>query len=259
MLLRLRSISCYTFLYFQKINTKGDEKMANMKKYSDMRDIGHLCAHYERSVPEGHYSNPNICEEKIKDDYNLAPDRGKQTDYIKFKINEITGGKKLRKDAVRMVCWIVNAPDNLPEEKKSVFFEETYKFLVNRYGKKSGMGEDICISAYVHKSETTDHIHFAFLPIIEKNGRKRFCAKDCVNRDDLISFHADLGSYLEKCGICKKTDILNGKTKRDSSGRALSVRELKKINNMDKKGEIDRWNNISDESSRERARTRGRW
>lgn len=228
--------------------------MAHLQKYSAMQEIGHLCAHYERTVPSGHYSNKDIHEEKIIDDYNLAPDRGAQTDYIKAKIKEISAERKLRKDAVRMACWIVNAPENLPEEKKEAFFELTYKFLVLRYGKKSGMGEDVCVSAYVHKSETTDHIHFAFLPVIEKNGKKRFCAKECIDRTDLLSFHSDLGSYLEKSGICKKTDICNAKTKRDSNGKVLSVRELKKEREIERNRQIDRWSNQNKVIERERGR-----
>ena len=235
------------------INDKGGIKLANLQKYSAMEDIGHLCAHYERSVPNGHYSNNDIQEDRIMDDYNLAPERGVQTEYIKGKIKEITTEKKLRKDAVRMACWIVNAPSSLPEERKTEFFKATYDFLIDRYGKKSGMGEDVCISAYVHKSESTDHIHFAFLPVIEKNGKKRFCAKECVNREDLSSFHNDLAMYMEKHGICQKKDILNGNTKRDASGRALSVRELKKIRERER--QIDRWSN----SETTVERKRGRW
>ena len=83
-----------------------------------MRDIGHLCAHYERSVKSGHYSNPDIDKERLEEDHtNLAPDRGKQTSYIKAKIEEIMDGRTLRKDAVRMCCWVVDAPKGLPEEK----------------------------------------------------------------------------------------------------------------------------------------------
>ena len=77
------------------INDKGGIKLANLQKYSAMEDIGHLCAHYERSVPNGHYSNNDIQEDRIMDDYNLAPERGVQTEYIKGKIKEITTEKKI--------------------------------------------------------------------------------------------------------------------------------------------------------------------
>lgn len=219
--------------------------MANVKKFSDMKDIGHLCAHYERSVANDNYGNKDIDKNRLEEDReNLAPNRGKQTDYIKQKIEEIADGKTIRKDAVRMCCWVVDTPKNLPEEKYQEFFRETYDFLVDRYGTKSGMGEDVCISAYIHKSETTEHMHFAFLPVIEKAGVKKLCAKECVGRDDLKTFHEDLGKRLEDKGICKKTDILNGKTQRDANGRVLTVKELKR-NRTFERDRTDRWSGIN--------------
>lgn len=228
--------------------------MANVKKFSNMKDIGHLCAHYERSVAKGHYGNKQIDEGRLEEDKtNLAPDRGKQTDYIKEKIQEIMGGRTLRKDAVRMCCWVVDAPKQLPEEKKEAFFQTVYNFLIDRYGRKSGMGEAVCISAYIHNSETTSHIHFAFLPVLERNGKKSFCAKEAVGREDLRTFHEDLARELEVHGICQKSDILNGKTQRDASGRALSVKQLKR-RAMERDRKVDRWTNQIDRTERKISR-----
>lgn len=228
--------------------------MANVRKFSDMRDIGHLCAHYERSVVKGHYGNKDINEERLEEDKkNFAPDRGKQTSYIKAKIEEIMNGRKLRKDAVRMCCWVVDAPKGIPEEKKEAFFQTVYDFLIDRYGRKSGMGEDVCISAYIHNSETTSHIHFAFLPVLERNGKKSFCAKEAVGREDLRTFHEDLARELEVHGICQKSDILNGKTQRDASGRALSVKQLKR-RAMERDRKVDRWTNQIDRTERKISR-----
>ena len=94
-----------------------------------MRDIGHMCKHYERSVEAGHYSNEEIDERRIQYNYNLAPDRGKQTDYIKQKIDAVMDGRTLRKDAVKMCCCVVDAPQNLPEEKEEIFFIAVFLIL----------------------------------------------------------------------------------------------------------------------------------
>lgn len=230
--------------------------MANLRKFSSMKDIGHLCAHYERSVENDNYSNPDIDKNKIHlDRTNLAPERKEgQTAYIKSKIEKIMDGRTLRKDAVRMCCWIIDAPKNMPEEMKPRFFQASYDFLVDRYGKKSELGKDVVISAYLHQSETTDHLHFAFLPIIKKNGRLTFCAKECVGRDDLSTFHNDLAAHMEKLEICKKSDILNGNTQKDSSGRALSVKELKRNRTIERERKIDRWSGQDN-----RTIERGRW
>lgn len=227
--------------------------MANIRKFSSMRDIGHMCKHYERSVEAGHYSNEEIDEGRIQYNYNLAPDRGKQTDYIKQKIDAVMDGRTLRKDAVKMCCCVVDAPQNLPEEKEEIFFIAVYDFLVSRYGGKSGMGEDVVVSAYVHKDETRPHLNFAWMPIcFNKNGVRTFAAKEVVSRSDLRTLHQDLGAYLENLGICKKTDILNGNTIRDTNGRALSVAELKRQSR--ERIRENRWTRTA-----ERERAIGRW
>ena len=259
--------------------------MANMLKLSSMKDIGHLDMHYKRGVPKGHYSNPDIDQERLDDDrFNFAPTRylkdtegnlildsegrpieQKMTDYIKSTIDRIMGGKTLRKDAVKMVSWVIDAPKTMAEEMKPEFFQETYNFLTERYGEKSGIGEDIVLSCYWHKSETSDHIHFAFMPIITRaDGTKSFCAKEVVGRADLKSFHDDLENHMVDLGICKKGDLKNGRTQRDSSGRALSVRELKlrdKTRERESKDHNDnksRWD-VSSSRIDGNERRKGRW
>lgn len=230
--------------------------MANMKKFADMRDIGHLCAHYARSVAPGHYGNADIDPKRLSEDrVNLAPERtGGQTAYIKQQIEAVMDGRTLRKDAVKMCAWVVDAPQNLPKEKEAEFFQAAYDFLTDRYGTKSGMGENCVISAYIHNSESTPHLHFAFLPVLERDGQRSFCAKQVVDRADLTSFHKDLAAYMEQRHICSERDILNGKTQRDSSGRALSVKELKRSRQRERERTHDRWTTTT-----ERERERGRW
>lgn len=230
--------------------------MANMKKFADMRDIGHLCAHYARSVAPGHYGNADIDQKRLSEDrVNLAPERtGGQTAYIKQQIEAVMDGRTLRKDAVKMCAWVVDAPQNLPKEKEAEFFQAAYDFLTDRYGTKSGMGENCVISAYIHNSESTPHLHFAFLPVLERDGQRSFCAKQVVDRADLTSFHKDLAAYMEQRHICSERDILNGKTQRDSSGRALSVKELKRSRQRERERTHDRWTTTT-----ERERERGRW
>lgn len=190
--------------------------------------IGHVCAHLSRSVKPGHYSNQDINENKTNLNYNLCKaERPKQVEYIKSKLNEISHSK--RKDLVCMCSIVLDAPQSLPENLHAAFFETAYDFFVERYGTIAGFQnhEDIVISCYRHRDETTDHIHFAFLPIISNNGEQRFCAKEVVCRRDLQNLHKDLDKYLREHGI--RAEILNGKTKKDSMGRAYSVKELKRM------------------------------
>jgi len=221
--------------------------MANIEKYSDMRVIGTLCKHFERTTKK--YSNEDIDIKRTEYNYNLAPDRDKQIEYIKQKVKELEdlNGRKLRRDAVKMVSCIVQAPKNLNKDEYKRFFELTYKFLVERYGKMSGLGENIVISAYCHMDETTPHLHFAMLPIIEKNGVLTFCAKEMINRNDLQTLHSELGTFLENNGVCKKSDILNGKTIKNSQGKAKSVKVLKKEKYLRERD--GRWNKTIDKTT----------
>ena len=47
------------------------------------------------------------------------------------------------------------------DEQIKQFFELSYKFLSERYGEQN------VISAYVHMDETTPHMHFLFIPIVD--------------------------------------------------------------------------------------------
>lgn len=224
--------------------------MANCMKFRDMDDIRRVCKHYERSVKNDHYGNPDIDLSKLDADRqsNLAPDRKDgQLAYIRRMAKKIMGEKTLRKDAVKLCCWVVQAPSGLPAEKKPAFFEAVYKFLVDRYGKKSGLGEDVVVSAYIHHSESTEHMHFAFLPVLERDGVKSFCCKNLICKSELEEFHGALGDFLEENGICKRSDIKNGKTKkvrtRNGKERALTVKELKAQRNRSR---WDRSNNIEE-------------
>ena len=199
----------------------------NIKKFS-LKDCGHVCAHYERSVPKGHYSNTDIDESKTYQNYNLGPERAEgQVNYIKRLLSQVSHAK--RKDLVCMCSVVVNAPTTLAANMHEKFFDLSYDFLVERYGTISGFDnkEDIVVSCYRHMDETTDHIHFAFCPIkMDSNGHQRFIAKEVICRNDLRTLHQDLSSYLSEHGC--RADVINGKTQKDTFGRALSVSELKR-------------------------------
>jgi len=110
------------------------------------------------------------------------------------------------------------------KNKERQFFEETYTFLENRYGKEN------VLSAYVHLDETTPHIHFGFLPVgTDKNGNKTVSSKLVCTRKELQTFHKDLSRHLEKT-FGRKMSIENGATV--EGNKAIS--ELKRESAEDK-------------------------
>ena len=149
--------------------------MANCKK-ATRGAMGHLMKHYERAKDEnGEYikfGNLQIDSSKSDLNYNLAPHRDNQLDFMQKRLKEVHVLK--RKDVNVMCSWVVTAPKELPEEHHREFFECTYEFLKQRYNPT----ENNIISAYVHLDEATPHMHFAFIPVVhdkkkgyDKSGR----------------------------------------------------------------------------------------
>lgn len=192
--------------------------MAHYMKHTKTA-IGHLSKHYERAINENgefiNYSNENIDIKKSHLNYNLAPEHN-QVDFIHERLKNVYCLN--RKDVNVMCSWVVTLPKDIVPEGEKRFFQETYNFLENRYGKEN------VVSSYVHKDEITPHMHFAFIPVVYDTKKQRYkvSAKECVNKFELKSFHADLQKYLDSKSI--KCNVLNGATKEGN----LSIQELKR-------------------------------
>ena len=78
----------------------------------------------------------------------------KTEQFVKQRLSEVHHIN--RKDIIVMVDWIVTLPKNVPSQDESKFFACTYDYLKNQYGEKNVIG------AWVHKDETTPHLHFSF-------------------------------------------------------------------------------------------------
>lgn len=63
-------------------------------------------------------------------------------------------------------------------------------------------GEQNVLSAYIHKDETTPHMHFSFIPVtVDKDGKEKLCAKEVVDRKELKT--------IRKCNIILKKNYKN--------------------------------------------------
>lgn len=158
--------------------------MAHVEKYTAAA-TGHMLAHYDRT----HSSNTSMIDEsRTVLNHNLAgiDQPLPQLDFLHKRLGEI---KAMKRADVNVMCdWIVTAPKELTPEELPLFFNETYKFLNERYGKEN------VISAYVHMDETSPHIHYAFVPVVidKKKGIPKLSAKERITRKDLNTFHPDL-------------------------------------------------------------------
>ncbi len=192
--------------------------MAHMMK-NNRNACSNLIRHFERNENIKEYSNENINLNKSYLNYNLGPFRENQLEFIKSKCEEL---KVLNRKDVNVMCnWVVTLPKDLDVSipgNEDNFFKKVYDFLENRYGKEN------VISSYVHKDEITPHMHFAFVPVVydKKKDKFKISAKECVNREDLRTFHEDLQEYLDKYAV--KCSIINESTKNGNK----SIKELKR-------------------------------
>jgi hypothetical protein len=206
--------------------------MAHFTKFGKAA-TGHMFAHYERAKDvDGNYiklGNQDIDYNRTQLNYNLAPMRESQGDFVRQRCGEVQCLN--RKDVKVMCSWIVTAPKSVANtENERQFFQETYNFLSEKYGNEN------VVSACVHKDEVTPHMHFAFIPIVEDKKKKKLkvSAKECVGVNDLKAFHRELDSYLSK-RMEKKygNDILNEATREGNK----SIEELKRRSAIEKMSE----------------------
>lgn len=213
--------------------------MANVQKYT-LDALGHMLNHYGRQENDGvTRSNKDIDNSRTCNNYNLAPrhyvsDRDgckvelSSMDFIRRRLSEVKH-RNLSSYKDNVMCdWVVTLPQDIKDA--DTFFRHVYDFLADKYGEKN------VISAYVHKDETTPHIHFAFLPIVkdEKTGGEKLCAKQLITRAELMKFHPALQSYVEdKMG--QSVGILNGAT----AGGNLTIIELKMRDALKKLADVE--------------------
>jgi len=215
---------CYTALKLQKYGLKKEHIMAHKQKYT-RAGIGHMFHHYERSkeIPDLDTSRSHL-------NYNLAADEQplKQLDFLHERLSQVKVHN--RKDVNVMVDWVVTVPKDCPQNDEKRFFEATYAFLNNRYGKEN------VISAYVHMDEVTPHIHYAFIPIVpdKKKGGYKLSAKETITRADLRSFHGDLYKSLQSA-LGYPVGVINGLT-RDGN---QSIQDLKRLSAQDRINEVN--------------------
>jgi hypothetical protein len=216
------------FCKFAMVDKVGNGKKNKGKPTPSVgRTLEHNCRTSDLEHPDRKRGNDNINSAKTCDNYDLADElrNGKSAQQYfaeKFKAAkedyQQKEGKELRKDAVTMCGWVVTVPKDLPPEKHEQFFKSAFEFMCDRYGK------DNVIAANVHLDETTPHLHFCFMPLVEdkKYGGTKLCAKNLETPTKLKQINKDITKYLEDELQCP-VHILNGAT----AGGNKSIAELK--------------------------------
>lgn len=171
---------------------------------------------HDRRDKEHSHTNKEIDFEKSKTNFVLHEVEGTFRQAVKERIEKLQLLKAVRKDAVVMAQILVTSDreffDKLTPDQTKKFFQQSYDFLVDRYGKEN------VISATVHMDERTPHMHFNFVPVTEDG---RLSAKLIFNRMDLIRQQDD---FFNRVG--QEWGLLRGE--REGYKTHLETAELKK-------------------------------
>lgn len=120
--------------------------------------------------------------------------------------------------SVGIVSWVITKPKTLPENETEDFFKAAYDFFIKKHGVKN------VVSSYVHRDETSPHMHFCFVPVVndEKKGEK-LCAKSITTKRYLDKAHPEAEEYISNA-LGHHVDIINDATKEGNK----SLEEFKK-------------------------------
>jgi predicted nucleic acid-binding Zn-ribbon protein len=135
-----------------------------------------------------------IDPERTHLNYNLAPqdNRIHNAEEIHQRIHDLGVTRKIKSDAVVALSTIIDVPQDYEGDTR-LFFEAAYRALVTTL---CGGEESRVLQAYVHLDEKTPHMHFASIPIVEKEGKRKLSAKELVDKSFLKSFHATIGGHM---------------------------------------------------------------
>ena len=157
------------------------------------------------------YKNADTTSKSIIDhdkthlNYNLCPHEQYKAWEIKS-IHEKIRGKKMRKDAVAFGITVITKPQDYKGDSRD-FFKTAYEGLKDTYG----LTDEDVISSYVHMDESSEHMHFIFLPVMHEKEKNRMSWESVMSRRMYKTQHNILQKYMsEKLG--EEVHLLNGKT-----------------------------------------------
>lgn len=195
--------------------------------------VGGMESHIQREKESR--TNKDIDKTRTELNYDLHNDSN-----IKYlqKINEIIKNnvqskRVIKDDAVLMCNFVITSDkgffDNLSQEQERNFFEKSYEFFAERYGKEN------IVAAVVHKDEATPHMHLSMVPITtdKKKGIKKLCAKEIFDRKELKNLQDDYPAYMQDKGFKLERGIdAEGKNKHIEIQRFKKESLTKEINNL---------------------------
>lgn len=123
-----------------------------------------------------------------------AGDSVRQIAEAKAAVEEQPGARKVRKDAVLAVDWVITLPEDVRPEDEEKFFRAAAEWFAGRY--------ESVLPGRVHRDEpgARPHMHQPVVPLRydEAKGQWRFSAKTMFDRRELRRIHPELGAHVDE-------------------------------------------------------------
>lgn len=174
-----------------------------------------MVGHYQRNKNCQNREEKNIDWQRTHFNYKIVTEEREREqhltdrEYIIERVNSVHHIN--RKDINLAVDVVLTLPRSWKGDSRD-FFINSFNFLADTHGREN------VVAGYVHRDETTDHMHFLFVPTLynKEKEREELNAKKCVNKSFLQHIHKDLEHYLKEKmpERSQEIQILNGSTKK---------------------------------------------
>ena len=145
---------------------------------------------------EGHSRVGTIDPTRTHLNYNLTQDKEPihTAEELKEYIKSLGVTRKIKADAVLFDSVLIDVPADYDGDTRE-FFTVAYEAL--RHICCDDKDERI-LQAPVHLDEKTLHMHFAFIPILEKDGKVKLASKELTTRTFMRQLHPKVEQYMNE-------------------------------------------------------------
>jgi hypothetical protein len=194
-------------------------------------NVGKIGNHIDREPGYESKSNPDgIDPSRTGQNWWLVDRRneGSIEERINARIDALKaqGCRKIRKDAVRMVDFVFDGPEDVKDAK---FWGDCLAWVQDLVGVKN------VVSAVVHMDEGRPHLHVATVPVVWKDGKEQLCAKELLNRNQKNrgdGYRALQESFYQK--VCKERKLDRRTPAEESGAKHINKEEFRAIETLRK-------------------------
>lgn len=216
-----------------------------------LSSIGKLIGHYTREMykePEEAEAKPveyprsagggHIDTSRSQLNYQLGECHG--TDWVKERLKGVYS-RPQDWNKPKMLDIVVTLPTDEPPENARAFFEACYRSLCKQFQKKNNI-----VGAWIHMDEAQPHMHFAFLPIVDKTMKKNPEVKEGIStkayfpsKSSLQQMHKTTEKDISEA-LGHRVAILNEATKTQGGNKSISQLKTESKKAMEKASEEKR-------------------